>query len=79
MFELKVLNWKCGDFFLSLIHNQPPCIFTTTIKFSDMNYNCKHGAASGEYDLQMAEEKEPQPKISAFCFCEPRDALSPNE
>lgn len=50
MFELKVLNLKCCEFFLSLIHTQPLCIFTSTFTFSDANYSCKHGAASEEYE-----------------------------
>lgn len=78
MFELKVLNLKCCEFFLSLIHTQPLCIFTSTFKFSDVNHSRKHRAASGEYNLQMAGEMGASPKITALRTCEPRDAPSPN-
>lgn len=78
MFELKLFNLTCYEFFLSLIHNQPLCIFTSTFKFADANYRCKHGAANGEYDLQMAGGVGPSPKISTLYCGEPREALSPN-
>lgn len=67
------------NFFLSLIHNQPLCIFTSTFKFSDANYSCKHGTATGEYDLQMAEGMGPSLKISTLYSDESRKALSPNQ
>lgn len=79
MFELKLFNLTCYEFFLSLIHNQPLCIFTSTFKFSDVDYSCKHVTANGEYDLQMAGGMGPSPKISTLYSGASREALSPNQ
>lgn len=79
MFELELFNLTCYEFFLSLIHYQPLCIFTSTSKFSDANYRCKHAGANGEHDLQMARGMRPSPKISTLYCGEPGEALSPNQ